>query len=105
MSKVMTMNPSNVDELQDFAYTLGENTQKFSTHPQYKQFVKDLLSDLMEDMSNPDVAAVRNHIERLAAQRAKEEKSGNVTHFLQKRVSDDEVGDGMNGVDAYLDFM
>jgi hypothetical protein len=104
MSKLMNLHPASLDELQDFAYTLGEHTEKFSSHLQYKQFVQDLLSDVIEGLPKADVSAVRDHIERLAIQRAREEKSGNVSHFLQKRDNDDEgqVGDDVN---AYIDFM
>jgi hypothetical protein len=102
MTKLATMTPTTPDALEDFAYTLGEHTQKFADHPQYKTFVKELLTDLCANLKPDEVIEVRNHIDRLATQRAKEERSGNVTHFIQKSR---ESSDSDNDASQYMDFM
>jgi hypothetical protein len=96
------MSPTTAKEAEDFAYTLGEHTQKFANHPHYKTFVKELLSDLCQDLKPAELDPVLKHIERLAAQRAKEEKSGNVTHFIEKTV---DTEDDQDDTAQYEDFM
>ncbi len=102
MSRLQKAEPANAEDLQNFAYDLGEHCQSFNNHIQYKQFVKDLIKAVAQDLSQSELEQVRGHVARLATKRIKEEKTGQVTHVLVgKQASDDD--DAAWGV--YDDFM
>ena len=103
-SRLQKMNPKTLDDLQDFAYTLGEHCQDFDNHIQYKSFVEGLIGELVSTLKKEELESVRKHVDLLATKRAKEEKTGNVSHFLEakKEGSDSDDDDGMG---VYDDFM
>lgn len=102
--------PKTLQEFQDFAYSLGEHTQTFSDDVQYKTFIQNLLKDLMKGLTWEESNKILVHLNQLKTERAKQEKAGDVVHFLKNKEgsgsddeSDDSFGEGPN--DLYSDFM
>jgi hypothetical protein len=104
VSQLAGMKPRTPDELRDFAYSLGEHTRKFSDNIQYKTFVHDLVEALTAGLKADQLNEICKHVDRLAAQRAKEERSGNITHVLPQ-VRGDDSDDGPVDQGLYDDFM
>jgi hypothetical protein len=103
-SQLAGMKPRTADELQGFAYSLGEHTRKFNDNIQYKTFVQELVEALTVGLKPDQFNEICKHIDRLATQRAKEERSGNVTHVLPQGGGDDS-DDGAADQGLYDDFM
>ncbi|KAH0792841.1 hypothetical protein GPJ56_003251 [Histomonas meleagridis] len=106
-SKALSTTPKTVQEFEDFAYALGEHCLSFSDDIQYKIFVQDLIKNLVSDLTPEQTLEIANHTKRLAEQRAKGEKAGDVEYHIKRNQSDDSDADSDNEGpdDLYIDFM
>jgi hypothetical protein len=104
MSDVQKMNPQSVADVENFAYALGKQAKKFSSTPPYRDFFKELIEGLTANMKPTQLSDLCSFMERFAAQRAKEERSGKMTHLIAEGSSDSDGG-GAGPDDDLYDFM
>lgn len=104
MSELSQSIPKNNTELEDFAVSLGEHCLKFGDNICYKQFVSGLITDLCADLDQKSLNDISLFIKRLSDTRTKQEKQGNVEHYINHKLSssDDE---GSANDNIYDDFM
>ena len=106
VSKLQKAEPRTREELQCFAYDLGEHCQGFDNHVFYKSFVEYLIKDLAADFKQNELLEVLKHVQSLASKRAREERSGNVTHVLGARKEEEEQeGEVVDDFNSEDDFM
>ena len=101
-SRLQKMMPKNRSEFEDFADTLGEHCQQFCEHIQYKKFVEELISDLCQELPPEKITEISAHVKRLAQNRKKQEKSGNIEYHLKQP---DEETPERDDLGLYDDFM
>jgi hypothetical protein len=104
MSELQRKVPQNAADLENFAYELGKHARKFSSSVLYRDFLTGLIEGLAADMKPPELNDLALSIARFAAQRAKEEKTGNVTHIYADGGSNSDDG-GNDPSNLYDDFM
>jgi len=77
--------------LEEYAIALGTQAKKYNNHVYYKDFVLQLIKDLTADYTQPQLIELSTFVERLATTRAKEEKSGNINHFIEETGNEEEL--------------
>jgi len=92
-------------ELEDFAYNLGEHCLKFNTHVHYKEFVKGLVLEMAKDLKQDQLFDLVKFVDRLATSRQKEEKSGNINYYIKRKVGNSDNEGEDSDVDDMADFM
>ena len=97
------MNPKTQSDLEEYAIALGLQAKKYNTNVCFKPFVIDLVKDLTADFNQNQLTELSAFVQRLATTRAKEEKSGNVQHFLPEETEEESEDD--DRLADYEDFM
>ncbi|EAX90739.1 hypothetical protein TVAG_092120 [Trichomonas vaginalis G3] len=97
-------------DFENFAYEFGEHCFKFNTHEYYKKFVDELIHDIAQDLTAPQLHEIQQIIDKATATRIKEEKAGDVEFLIHRKAkklgsSDDDDSSDDNQADLYVDFM
>ena len=104
MSQLQKAEPRKDEDLKNFAYDLAEHCIPFNHDVLYKQFVEDLVKELVKDLDRTELDQVAKHVKTFADRRRVEEKNGNVEHVLDYGGAGDAEDEG-GAFDDDFDFM